>query len=125
MVSDHFFYLEDIYNKKIMNFILNFESVTSGELQQIVVANSWSACLNYAETQGTLLAISNISREVIINNDTTTNCFDVSLLGTSGGAIYNYIVFEENFSDLVTWLNNQTDKTVLSVGESKRTYVSL
>ena len=110
-----------------MNFLATLTD--SGlPVNKVINTNSWSSCLSYCEGTGfdinnIVLLSSNIT--VVLNNPSSQNCFNVSLVSTETGLNSNYFVFDIDFETLQTWLNAQTGKTVTSVQLNKKSYVTI
>lgn len=110
-----------------MNFILNLTD--SGlAVNKILNADSWSSCIAYCE--GTGFDINNITllssnATVVLNNPSSQNCFIILFVSKETNVTYNYFVFDTDFENLQTWLNTQTDKTVLSIQTNKYSYVTV
>ena len=105
-----------------MNFTI---SLGTGNLQEfsIVNASSWSNCLAYCEGTGLQInSIQFIPNSIIVHNTETTNCFQV-LAKSSEGTNTNYLVWENTFDDLTTWINSQSFQSVLSIQLSNKSYV--
>ena len=105
---------------------MNFQVTFSGSptVIKLINAPSWSSCLAYCE--GTGLVINNISfynGEIVINDNTTTNCYTVTLSSDTTNVNSFYQVFDENYNTLQTWINAQTGKTCVGIGLQEKTYV--
>jgi hypothetical protein len=110
-----------------MNFQVTFSAGTGpvNSTLKIINASSWSNCLAYCEGIGS--EISQIwclgNMEVIVNDETTTNCFQVVLKSTTTQLQNTYMVFDTSYNTLQTWINSQTNKTVTSISLQQKTYV--
>ena len=99
-----------------MNFQVSFSN--SPVVIKLINAPSWSSCLAYCE--GTGLVLNNISLyngEIVINDNTTTNCYTVTLSSDTTNVYSFYQVFDENYNTLQTWINSQTGKTCVKEPE--------
>lgn len=110
-----------------MNFL---STLTDSGLvvNKFINANSWSSCLAYCEGTGfEINSISSLSSNVnvVLNNPASENCFTVLFISKETNASSNYFVFDTNFESLQTWLNTQTDKTVVSIQTNKKSYVTV
>ena len=105
-----------------MNFLASFSG--SPTVTKIINAPSWSSCLAYCEGTGLgIVSISTYNGTIIINDDTTNNCYNVSLLSEGTRVNTNYLVFDTDYNTLQTWINAQTGKTVLGLSVSEKSYV--
>ena len=110
-----------------MNFQVTFSAGTGpvNSSFKIINASSWSTCLAYCE--GTGIDISQISNlantEVVINDETTTNCFQVTLKSSTTQLQNSYMVFDTSYNTLQTWIEAQTNKTVVNISLQQKTYV--
>tara|TARA_R110000868_G_scaffold67277_1_gene199819 strand:+ start:317 stop:655 length:339 start_codon:yes stop_codon:yes gene_type:complete len=110
-----------------MNFQVLFSAGTSpaNSSLKIINASSWSTCLAYCEGTGVdigqILYLANT--EVVVNDETTTNCFQVTLKSSTTQLRYNYVVFDTSYNTLQTWINTQTNKLVVSINLQQITYV--
>ena len=110
-----------------MNFQVTFSAGTGpvNTSLKIINASSWSTCLAYCE--GTGVDISQIwylaNTEVVINDETTTNCFQITLKSTTTQLQNTYMVFDTSYDALQTWIATQTNKTVISINLQQKTYV--
>ena len=105
-----------------MNFIASFSG--SPTVSKIINASSWSTCLAYCEGAG--LGINGINvynGEIVVNDDTTSNCYSVGLVSDTTKVLSTYQVFDTNYNTLQTWINAQTGKTVIGVTLSEKSYV--
>ena len=104
-----------------MNFQASFSN--SPTVIKLINAPSWSSCLAYCE--GTGLVLNNISLyngEIVINDNTTTNCYLVTLLSETM-VNTNHVVFDTDYNTLQTWINAQTGKTCIGIRLSEKSYV--
>ena len=110
-----------------MNFQVTFSAGTGpvNSSFKIINASSWSTCLAYCE--GTGIDISQISNlantEVVINDETTTNCFQVTLKSSTTLLQNTYMVFDTSYNTLQTWIGTQTNKIVTNITLQQKTYV--
>ena len=110
-----------------MNFQVLFSAGTSpaNSSLKIINASSWSTCLAYCE--GTGVAIGQIlylaNTEVVVNDETTTNCFQVTLKSSTTQLQNTYMVFDTSYNTLQTWIEAQTNKTVVNISLQQKTYV--
>jgi hypothetical protein len=105
---------------------MNFQVTFSGSptVIKLINAPSWSSCLAYCEGTGLVInGISLINGEIIINDDTTTNCYTVTFLSNTTNINSFYQVFDTNYNTLQTWINTQTGKTCIGIGLQEKTYV--
>jgi len=110
-----------------MNFLATLSN-NNVPVNKLINASSWSSCLAYCE--GTGFQINNIlvlqsNTEVVLNNPSSENCYNVFLQSNTSAASYNYFVFDTDFNSLETWINSQTDKTVSGIQLNKKSYVSV
>ena len=111
-----------------MNFQATLYTGSAGPVNpsyKIINAPSWSACLAYCE--GTGENISQLSyltnAEVVVNDETSTNCFQVSLRSNTTMLLTSYMVFDTSYDTLQTWINSQTNKSVANINVQQKTYV--
>jgi len=110
-----------------MNFQVTFSAGTGpvNSSFKIINASSWSTCLAYCE--GTGIDISQIwylaNTEVVVNDASSSNCYQISLKSSTTQLITTYMVFDTNYDTLQTWIENQTNKSVLSINLQPKTYV--
>ena len=108
-----------------MNFLA---TLSNSQVNKIINANSWSACLAYCE--GTGLNINSIvqlpsSTSVILKDPTTENCYNVFLKSNSSTTNSNNFVFANDFNSLETWLADQTDVYVVNIQLTQKSYVTV
>jgi hypothetical protein len=105
-----------------MNFISSFSG--SPTATKIINAPSWSSCLAYCEGTGLgILSITSYNGQIIVNDDTTSNCYSVSLISDTTKVVSSYQVFDTDYNTLQTWINAQTGKTVIGITLSEKSYV--
>jgi hypothetical protein len=110
-----------------MNFQVTFSAGTGpvNSSFKIINASSWSTCLAYCEGTGTdisqIINLANI--EVVVNDETTTNCFQVTLKSSTTQLQNTYMVFDTSYDTLQTWIGAQTNKSVIGVNLQQKTYV--
>jgi hypothetical protein len=110
-----------------MNFQVTFSAGTGpvNSSFKIVNASSWATCLAYCEGTGDgisqIMNLNNI--EVVINDDSSTNCYQVSLKSNTTQLLTSYIVFDTSYDTLQTWINSQTNKSVANINVQQKTYV--
>ena len=110
-----------------MNFQVTFSAGTGpvNSSFKIINASSWSTCLAYCE--GTGIDISHIINlaniEVVVNDETTTNCFQVTLKSSTTQLQNSYMVFDTSYNTLQTWIGTQTNKIVTNITLQQKTYV--
>jgi hypothetical protein len=105
---------------------MNFQATFSGSPSVIKIINapSWSSCLAYCEGTGLGIVGINIwGATIVINDETSTNCFLVTLLSEGTRVTTNYMVFDTDYNILQTWINAQTGKTVMGITLSEKSYV--
>ena len=108
-----------------MNFLA---TLSNSQVNKIINANSWSACLAYCE--GTGLNINSIvqlssNASVVLKDPTSENCYNVSLKSNSSTTSYSYFVFANDFSSLEMWLDEQADTTVVGIQLTQKSYVTV
>jgi len=105
-----------------MNFSASFSG--SPTVTKLINAPSWSSCLAYCE--GTALGIISIglyTGQIVVNDDTTMNCYSVSLISDTTKVVSSYQVFDTDYNSLQTWINAQTGKSVVGITLSEKSYV--
>jgi hypothetical protein len=110
-----------------MNFLTSSQN-NSLQVQRIIDANSWSNCVAFLEGTGEpIIQINKLSDSttIVLNNPSSTICYNVLLQDTGSKTIYSYIVFDESYANLQTWISAQTGKKVLSIQESEKNYVTV
>ena len=104
-----------------MNFQASFSN--SPTVIKLINAPSWSSCLAYCEETGLVLnSMGSFNDEIVINDNTTTNCYLVTLLSETM-VNTNHVVFDTNYNTLQTWINAQTGKTCIGIRLSEKSYV--
>ena len=105
-----------------MNFLASFSG--SPTVTKIINAPSWSSCLAYCEGTGLgVISISTYNGQIVINDDTSSNCYNVTLLSDASRVNLNYLVFDTDYNTLQNWINAQTGKSVLGLSVSEKSYV--
>ena len=90
---------------------------------KLINAPSWSSCLAYCEETGLVLnSMGSFNDEIVINDNTTTNCYLVTLLSETM-VNTNHVVFDTDYNTLQTWINAQTGKTCIGIRLSEKSYV--
>ena len=108
-----------------MNFLITLTD-DGVVISKIVNAPSWSSCIAYCEGTGLIINnITNLLINVVVNNPSSENCFNLSLIDNETGALSTYFVFDTDFDSLMTWINAQTEKTVVNLQTTKKTYVTV
>jgi len=110
-----------------MNFSTTSQS-NNEQVLRIIDANSWSNCIAYLEGTGeTVIQINlvNNATTIVLNNPSSTVCYIVLLQDIGSKTMYNYIVFDESYSNLQNWISQQTGKKVISIQESEKNYVTV
>ena len=110
---------------------MNFQTLSqsnSVDKNRIINANSWSACLAYLEGAGE--SISQISKlrdqvTLLLPKPNSNICYNVLLKDTDTQESSSYVIFQDTFSDLQTWIAQQTGKTVVSINMTEKTYVTV
>ena len=96
-----------------MNFQASFSN--SPTVIKLINAPSWSSCLAYCEETGLVLnSMGSFNDEIVINDNTTTNCYLVTLLSETM-VNTNHVVFDTDYNTLQTWINAQTGKTCIGI----------
>ena len=104
-----------------MNFQVSFSN--SPVVIKLINAPSWSSCLAYCEETGLVLnSMGSFNDEIVINDNTTTNCYLVTLLSETM-VNTNHVVFDTDYNTLQTWINAQTGKTCIGIRLSEKSYV--
>jgi len=104
-----------------MNFQASFSN--SPTVIKLINAPSWSSCLAYCEETGLELnSMGSFNDEIVINDNTTTNCYLVTLLSETK-VNTNQVVFDTDYNTLQTWINAQTGKTCIGIRLSEKSYV--
>ena len=104
-----------------MNFQASFSN--SPTVIKLINAPSWSSCLAYCEETGLVLnSMGSFNDEIVINDNTTTNCYLVTLLSETM-VNTNHVVFDTDYNTLQTWINAQTGKTCIGIRLSEKSYV--
>ena len=104
-----------------MNFQASFSN--SPTVIKLINAPSWSSCLAYCEETGLVLnSMGSFNDEIVINDNTTTNCYLVTLLSETI-VNTNHVVFDTDYNTLQTWINAQTGKTCIGIRLSEKSYV--
>ena len=104
-----------------MNFQASFSN--SPTVIKLINAPSWSSCLAYCEETGLVLnSMGSFNEEIVINDNTTTNCYLVTLLSETM-VNTNHVVFDTDYNTLQTWINAQTGKTCIGIRLSEKSYV--
>lgn len=103
-------------------------TVNGDDIFRIINANSWSNCLSYLEgTGGEILQIIKLTDtiNVVLADEFSTKCFNVLLKDVNTQQKFNYVVFETNYDNLQNWISQQSDKQVVSIVLSEKTYVNV
>ena len=104
-----------------MNFQASFSN--SPTVIKLINAPSWSSCLAYCEETGLVLnSMGSFNDEIVINDNTTTNCYLVTLLSETM-VNTDHVVFDTDYNTLQTWINAQTGKTCIGIRLSEKSYV--
>ena len=104
-----------------MNFQASFSN--SPTVIKLINAPSWSSCLAYCEETGLVLnSMGSFNDEIVINDNTTTNCYLVTLLSETM-VNTNHVVFDTDYNTLQTWINAQPGKTCIGIRLSEKSYV--
>jgi len=107
-----------------MNFQVSLSASPTVNVSKLINAPSWSSCLAYCEGTGLGLIGINVFRgEIVINDDTTNNCYTVTLLSDTTNTNSFYYVFDTNYNTLQTWINSQTGKTCVGMSLQEKSYV--
>jgi hypothetical protein len=105
-----------------MNFTASFSG--SPTVTKIINAPSWSSCIAYCEGTGLgVISVSLYSGQIVINDETTTNCYTITLLSDTTRVSTTYLVFDTDYNTVQTWINAQTNKSVLGLSVSEKSYV--
>ena len=105
-----------------MNFQVSFSG--SPTTIKIINAPSWSSCLAYCEGTGLVVnSISLMSTQIIVNDESTTNCYSVSLISNTTNLPSTYCVFDTDYNSLQNWINSQTEKSVKAIILNQQSYV--
>jgi hypothetical protein len=110
-----------------MNFQVTFSAGTGPVNSSFKVVNtsSWATCLAYCEGTGDaitqIMILSNV--EVVVNDASSTNCYQVTLKSNATQLLTSYLVFDTSYDTLQTWVNSQTNKTVNNISLQQKTYV--
>ena len=110
-----------------MNFLATLSN-SGTQVNKIINANSWSACLAYCE--GTGFEINNITQlsssvSIVLKDPTSENCYGVLLKSNSSSSSTNNFVFANDFNSLEEWLALQTDVTIMSIQTQQKSYVTV
>jgi hypothetical protein len=110
-----------------MNFLATLSN-SGTQLNKMINANSWSACLAYCEGTGfDINIITQISSNVnvVLLDQTSQNCYNVFLKSNSSSTSLNNFVFATDFNSLETWLAEQADATVVGIQLTQKSYVTV
>jgi len=110
-----------------MNFLVQLTN-SGTVVSKIINANSWSSCLAYCEGTGLEINIINYlspNTNVVVNDPSSENCYNVSLKSNITNTFTNYFVFATDFSSIETWIGQQEDVTVTGVILSQKSYLTV
>jgi hypothetical protein len=120
-----FFILEHIYCKyKNMLFSCSLQSSGSG-LIKLISGNTWTACSAYLEGTGDVISSINIQNQNFIPNDTSSDeSYNIGLKDDITNALMSYIIYD-TYSNVISWVNSQTGKSLQNLTYQKRPFVQI
>jgi len=110
-----------------MHFLTQVE-INGDDIFYIMNSTSWSSCLAYLEgTGGNVLQIIKMQDtvSVVLGDESTTKCYDVTLKDTVSQQRLRYVVFQNSYQSLQNWISQQTNKDVVNILFSEKTYVNV
>jgi hypothetical protein len=126
VVEKPLFFLWSVFiGKYKMNFN-TFSKNGSTDVQRVINAPSWSSCIAYLEGAGE--TISQIiylqsNTTVIINSPSSNNFYNIILEDDVTSAKFSYLILDDNFSNITTWISQQTGKSVVNIQQQTKSYV--
>jgi hypothetical protein len=120
-----FFILEHIYCKyKNMLFSCSLQSSGSG-FNKLVSGSTWTACSAYLEGTGDVISSINIQNQNFIGNNTSSDeSYNISLKDNVTSALLTYIIYD-TYSNVISWVNSQTGKSLQNLSYQKRPFVQI
>lgn len=106
--------------------LFNCSIQSSGEgVFKLVSASTWSNCASYLEGTGDVINSINIANQVLIGTNLSSDeSYNVSLKDDVTAESTNYIMYN-TFSNVISWVNSQTGKTLRNLQYQKRPFVQI
>lgn len=109
--------------------LLNSTITTGATNQQVnltLSANSWTDALSYIQSiNGTVLSMNSTSSNLVLSKPNQTESWVVILKDEELSYPTSYVVFEDSFQNLLTWINAQTGKKVTLISYTQRVYKNI
>jgi hypothetical protein len=107
-----------------MLFSCSLQSSGSG-LNKLISGNTWTACSEYLEGTGDVISSINIQNQNFIGNNTSSDeSYNVSLKDDVTSALLTYIIYD-TYSNVISWVNSQTGKSLQNLSYQKRPFVQI
>ena len=110
-----------------MNFLATLSN-SGTQVNKLINANSWSACLAYCEGTGfdiNLISQVSSNQTIVLDDPTSQNCYNIVLKSNTTNVGNTYLVFATNFNALETWIGQQGDVTVLNLSLLQKSSVTV
>jgi translation initiation factor IF-2 len=107
-----------------MLFYCSLQSSGQSSLK-LVSASTWSNCASYLEGTGDVINQINVANQVLIGTNLLSNeSYNVSLKDNNADIITSYIIYD-TFSNVTSWINSQTGKTLRNLQYQLRPFVQI
>jgi hypothetical protein len=106
--------------------LFNCSLQSSGEgVFKLVSASTWSNCASYLEGTGDVInSISVANQNFIGTNVSSGESYNLSLKDNDGVTVTNYIIYD-TFSNVISWVNSQSGKTLRNIQYQLRPFVQI
>ena len=97
-------------------------------ISRILNASSWSNSLSYMEGTGEDLqsiALVSSNTTVIVTNASSNKIYNIILKDNISEAISSFILVDDSYSSVETWISQQTNKTPTLVQQQEKSYVTV
>jgi hypothetical protein len=92
---------------------------------QLISASTWSNCASYLEGTGDEISSINIQNQTFIGNNTSSDeSYNVTLKDDSTSLSQSYIIYD-SYTNVISWVNSQTGKSLQGLQYQKRTFTQI
>lgn len=93
----------------------------------LISANTWSQCVSYLDSLGKKInniSINENSPNIIVNNQGSTECYNITLKNNTTNQISIYYIFD-SCTNSFNWAQQQSGLTISSFSNQTKTFVVL
>jgi hypothetical protein len=106
--------------------LFNCQVQSSGaSSSKLISGNTWGECVAYLEGTGANILSINVSNQTFIGtNVSSEDAYNVSLKDETTSTTSNYIIYD-TYSNVISWVNSQSGKSLQNLQYQKRAFVQI